>query len=162
MTVQPIPLRVPPELEGIVDEAVGSFADLSSEDEVNAAFEEAAAKMDAVPTLVKEKEELQAYMTKQKNDLAGYAQKEDYSTKNWKVVEEYLTQANAALDEAQSAAAVNTIVARAKADIDSVEKKEGPDMTLWVICGAVVLAAVVIVVVILVVLHRKKARTKAE
>ena len=101
-------------------------------------------------------------MTKQKNDLAGYAQKEDYSTNNWKVIEEYLTQANAALDEAQSAAAVNTIVARAKADIDSVEKKEGPDMTLWVICGAVVLAAVVIVVVILVVLHRKKARTKAE
>ena len=150
------------ELEGIVDEAVGSFADLSSEDEVNAAFEEAAAKMDAVPTLVKEKEELQAYMTKQKNDLAGYAQKEDYSTKNWKVVEEYLTQANAALDEAQTAAAVNTIIARAKANIDSVAKKEGPGMMPWIIGGAVVLAAAVAAVVILVVVRKKRARGKAE
>lgn len=150
------------ELEGIVDEAVESFADLSSEEEVNAAFEEATAKMDAVPTLAKEQEELQAYMTQQKNDLAGYAQKEDYSTKNWKVVEEYLTQANAALDEAQTAAAVNTIIARAKANIDSVAKKEGPGMMPWIIGGAVVLAAAVAAVVILVVVRKKRARGKAE
>ena len=150
------------ELEGIVDEAAEGFADLTSEEEVNAAFDQAVAKLEAVPTLAKEREELQAYMTEQKNELAGYAQKSDYSSKNWKVVEEYLAQANAALDEAQSAAAVNTIIARAKADIDSVEKREGPDMTLWLIGGAAVLAAAVIVVVILLALHRKKAKAKAE
>ncbi len=150
------------ELEGIVDEAAEGFADLTSEEEVNAAFDQAVAKLEAVPTLAKEREELLAYMTEQKNELAGYAQKSDYSSKNWKVVEEYLAQANAALDEAQSAAAVNTIIARAKADIDSVEKREGPDMTLWLIGGAAVLAAAVIVVVILLALHRKKAKAKAE
>lgn len=150
------------ELEGIVDEAVESFADLSSEEEVNAAFEEATAKMDAVPTLAKEQEELQAYMTQQKNDLAGYAQKSDYSSKNWKIVEEYLTQANTALDEAQTAAAVNTIIARAKANIDSVAKKEGPGMMPWIIGGAAVLAAAVAAVVILVVVRKKRARGKAE
>ena len=150
------------ELEGIVDEAAEGFADLTSEEEVNAAFDQAVAKLEAVPTLAKEREELLAYMTEQKNELAGYAQKSDYSSKNWKVVEEYLAQANAALDEAQSAAAVNTIIARAKADIDSVEKREGPDMTLWLIGGAAGLAAAVIVVVILLALHRKKAKAKAE
>lgn len=144
------------ELEGIADEGAANLADLSTEDEVNAAFEEAAAKMDAVPTLAEEKEELETYMTAQKTDLAGYARKEDYSSKNWKAVEEILTKANADLDEAQTPAAVNTIVARAKADIARVEKKDGTEALPWIICGAAVLVAAVVVVVV--VLRKKKAK----
>ena len=62
------------------------------------------------------------------------------------------------IDEAQSAAAVNTAVARAKASIDKVEKKQGVDMMPWIVSGGIALAVVIVAVVVVIVVLRKSKR----
>ena len=151
------------EIEGIVDEAVAKIPDLTSEEEINTLYTEAVAKMDAVPTQAKEAAELQAYKDEQKKDLADYVSKEEYTAANWKKVQGYLDEGNQKIEEAKSAAAVNTAVARAKASIDKVEKKQGIDMLPWIVSGSIALVAVIAaVVVVVVVLRKNSVKKKAE
>ena len=146
------------EIKGIVNEAAAKISDLTSEEEINTLFNETVTKMEAVPTQAKEKEELQAYMNTQKQELTSYVSKEEYTSANWQKVQGYLDEGIKKIDEAQSAAAVNTAVARAKASIDKVEKKQGVDMMPWIVSGGMALAVVIVAVVVVIVVLRKSKR----
>ncbi len=146
------------EMEGIRDEAISALKDLSTEEEINALYADAAAKMEAVPTLAKEAEELNAYKAKKKEELAKEFTKEMYSAKNWETVEGFLTQANADIDAAKSAAVVNTVVAKAKANINTVEKGGASSDVPWGIIGGAAAAVLAVAIVVIVVLKKKGAK----
>ncbi len=113
------------EMEGILNESLMEVPLLSTVDEINAFFAETVALMQAVPTLEKEAEELNAYKAQKLEELKKEFTKDLYSSKNWKTVQGYLDEAEAAIAEAKSAAVVNSLVAKAKANINTVEKDGG-------------------------------------
>ena len=157
------------EMEEIVTKAIDAMKDLTTEAEVQSAYNEAVAKMDAVPTAASEAAELANYVAQQKEALASYADKSKYTSENWTIIQGYIDQANTKIDQAKVVAAINTAVASAKASIDKVEKKTvntynsgsvnvNSGYILWIIIGAVVVVAATVAVV-LVLFRRKKNKT---
>ncbi len=147
------------EMEGILNEALMEVPLLSAVDEINTFFAETVALMQAVPTLEKEAEELNAYKAQKLEELKKEFTRDLYSSKNWKTVQGYLAEAEAAIAEAKSAAVVNSLIAKAKANINTVEKDGGGNNLMLVIIVIVVVVAVVAaaaVVVVIVLMKKKK------
>jgi hypothetical protein len=145
------------EIEGFADDGINALADLTSAEEIQAVCDDALAKMRAVPTIAMEEAELKGFADEKKAELAAYAVETDYTKANWVIVQDHISQANEAVDSAKTAAAINTAVARAKANIDKVEKKTpGSGVSLPLILGIAAGAAVIAAVCVLILRKKRK------
>ncbi len=113
-------------IEEIVESGKKKIDKAEDKAAIDDAVAAAKAEIDEIEKIAEDEPSLDEYKTQAKAGLDAYATEADYIQGNWGEIQDIISAAKDDIDQAEDEAGVDTVVAAAKAEIDEIEKIEGP------------------------------------